>query len=86
MTDAEKALNALDAWIISRSTGDAAIESDYAKKMVPAVRKALQRVDKVQGVVDALKRIVGTPGNSDHRQIAQQALAAFGADDLGVGL
>lgn len=44
MTDAEKALNALDAWIISRSTGDAAIESDYAKKMVPAVRKALQRL------------------------------------------
>lgn len=91
MTNAEKALEAFDLWMKNR---DIRLKDHAAK-----IRKSLQRVDKVQGLVDALKFyaspasyefIHGTtsymPIEVDEGYKAKQALAAFGADDLEVGL
>lgn len=98
MTDAEKALSDLHFCRQYRKTeqGDTVLELmepltfDWFCRNEETIRKALQRVDKVQGLIYTLqiakRDFKNWLPNKDAREAAiahiDKALSAFGADDL----
>lgn len=97
MTDAEKALDALN----KLTNPHIFLVQIQKKELAEIISKALQRVDKVQGLVDLLRKhkdndvhiLENCTDKSDIANINYLrgsiaaygvALAAFGADDLGV--